>query len=49
LGHGGAAPYIFCPGRGVVFVLVVGSFWRRRRLSAAALESSERHARASAE
>jgi len=48
-GHGGAGPEYFCAALGVVVVLVVGSIWRRRRLSAAALESSERHARASAE
>jgi len=28
---------------------VVGTIWRRRSLTAAALESSERHAKASAE
>jgi len=34
---------------GVVVVLLVGSIWRRRRMHAAALESSERHAKVSAE
>ena len=48
-GHGGAGAEYFCAALGVVVVLVVGSIWRRRRLTAAALESSERHARVSAE
>ncbi|MBR1328094.1 TerC family protein [Bradyrhizobium ottawaense] len=48
-GHGGAGGEYFCAVLGVVVVLVVGTIWRRRKLTAAALESSERHARASAE
>ncbi|MBR0927309.1 TerC family protein [Bradyrhizobium diazoefficiens] len=48
-GHGGAGGEYFCAALGVVVVLVVGTIWRRRKLTAAALESSERHARASAE
>ena len=48
-GHGGAGGEYFCAALGVVIVLVVGTIWRRRSLTAAALESSERHARASAE
>ena len=48
-GHGGAGAEYFCAALGVVVVLAVGSIWRRRKLTAAALESSERHARASAE
>jgi YjbE family integral membrane protein len=48
-GHGGAGGEYFCAALGVVVVLVVGSIWRRRKLTAAALESSERHAGASAE
>ena len=48
-GHGGAGGEYFCAALGVLVVLVVGSIWRRRKLTAAALESSERHARASAE
>ncbi|QQO21537.1 TerC family protein [Bradyrhizobium diazoefficiens] len=48
-GHGGAGGEYFCAALGVVVVLVAGTIWRRRSLSAAALESSERHARASAE
>ncbi|WP_128925320.1 TerC family protein [Bradyrhizobium guangxiense] len=48
-GHGGAGGEYFCAALGVVVVLVVGTIWRRRSLTAAALESSERHARASAE
>jgi YjbE family integral membrane protein len=48
-GHGGAGAEYFCAALGVVVVLVVGSIWRRRSMTAAALESSERHARASAE
>lgn len=47
--HGGGGGEYFCAVLGVVVVLVVGSIWRRRSLSAAALESSERHAKASAE
>ncbi len=48
-GHGGSGGEYFCAALGVVVVLVVGTVWRRRKLSAAAVESSERHARASAE
>jgi len=48
-GHGGSGGEYFCAALGVVVVLVVGTIWRRRKLTAAALESSERHARASAE
>ncbi|MGL9618061.1 TerC family protein [Bradyrhizobium sp. U531] len=48
-GHGGSGGEYFCAALGVVVVLMVGTIWRRRKLSAAALESSERHARASAE
>jgi predicted tellurium resistance membrane protein TerC len=48
-GHGGAGGEYFCAALGVLVVLVVGTIWRRRKLMAAALESSERHARASAE
>jgi YjbE family integral membrane protein len=48
-GHGGAGGEYFCAALGVVVVLVVGSIWRRRKLNSAALASSERHARASAE
>ncbi|GMO18377.1 MULTISPECIES: TerC family protein [unclassified Bradyrhizobium] len=48
-GHGGAGGEYFCAALGVVVVLVVGTIWRRRKLTSAALESSERHARASAE
>ena len=48
-GHGGAGGEYFCAALGVVVVLVVGSIWRRRKLTSAALQSSERHARASAE
>lgn len=47
--HGGAGGEYFCAALGVVVVLVVGSIWRRRSLGQAALESSERHAKASAE
>ncbi|MBR0735561.1 TerC family protein [Bradyrhizobium liaoningense] len=48
-GHGGTGGEYLCAALGVVVVLVVGSIWRRRSLTAAALESSERHAKASAE
>jgi len=44
--HGGAGAEYLCAGLGVIVVLVVGSVWRRRRLDAAALEASERHAKA---
>jgi YjbE family integral membrane protein len=47
--HGGGGGEYFCAVLGVVVVLVVGSIWRRRSLSNAALESSERHAKVSAE
>jgi len=47
--HGGGGGEYLCAALGVVVVLVVGSIWRRRSMSAAALESSERHAKASAE
>lgn len=47
--HGGAGGEYLCAALGVVVVLVVGTIWRWRSLSAAALESSERHAKASAE
>lgn len=48
-GHGGAGGEYFCAALGVVIVLVAGTIWRRRSFSAAALESSERHARVSVE
>ncbi|MBR0713772.1 TerC family protein [Bradyrhizobium liaoningense] len=48
-GHGGAGAEYFCAALGVIVVLVVGYIWRRRSLSLAALEASERHAKASAE
>jgi YjbE family integral membrane protein len=47
--HGGGGGEYLCAALGVVVVLVVGSIWRRRSLSQAALETSERHAKASAE
>jgi YjbE family integral membrane protein len=47
--HGGGGGEYLCAALGVVVVLVVGFIWRRRSMSAAALESSERHAKASAE
>ncbi|MFK4507992.1 TerC family protein [Bradyrhizobium daqingense] len=47
--HGGAGGEYFCAVLGILTVLIVGSIWRRRSLTAAALESSERHAKASAE
>ncbi|MGY4595045.1 hypothetical protein ACVWXL_002791 [Bradyrhizobium sp. GM22.5] len=47
--HGGGGGEYLCAALGVVVVLVVGSIWRRRSMSAAALESSERHVKASAE
>ena len=47
--HGGAGGEYLCAALGVVVVLVVGYIWRRRSLHAAALETSERHAKASAE
>lgn len=48
-GHGGGGGEYFCAVLGVAVVLTVGSIWRRRSLMQAALASSERHARASAE
>ncbi|MGX1171153.1 YjbE family integral membrane protein [Bradyrhizobium sp. USDA 372] len=48
-GHGGAGPEFLCAALGVLVVLVVGTIWRRRRLTAVALASSEQHAKASAE
>ena len=48
-GHGGGGGEYLCALLGVAVVLTVGSVWRRRRLMQAALVSSERHARASAE
>jgi YjbE family integral membrane protein len=48
-GHGGAGGEYLCAALGVIVVLVVGYVWRRRSLSAAALDASERHAKASAE
>ncbi len=47
--HAGPAAEYLCAALGVVVVLVVGTIWRRRSMSQAALESSERHAKASAE
>jgi YjbE family integral membrane protein len=47
--HGGAGAEYLCAALGIILVLVVGSIWRRRSLNAAALESSERAAKASAE
>jgi len=47
--HDGAGAEYVCAMLGVVVVLLVGSIWRRRRMHAAALESSERHAKVSAE
>jgi YjbE family integral membrane protein len=47
--HGGAGGEYFCAALGVVVVLVAGSIWRRRSMHAAALEASERHAKATAE
>lgn len=47
--HGGEGGELLCAALGVVVVLVVGTIWRRRSISKAALESSERHANASAE
>jgi hypothetical protein len=48
-GHGGAGAEYFCAALGVLVVLVAGTIWRRRSLTQAALESSEQHAKASAE
>jgi YjbE family integral membrane protein len=47
--NGGSGGEFFCALLGVVIVLLVGYVWRRRSLQYAALESSERHAKASAE
>jgi YjbE family integral membrane protein len=47
--HGGAGGEYLCAALGVMVVLVVGYIWRRRSLHVAALESSKRHARVSAE
>lgn len=47
--HGGGGGEYLCAALGVVVVLVAGTIWRRRSLGAAALESSEQHAKASAE
>ncbi|WP_375309374.1 TerC family protein [Bradyrhizobium sp. A5] len=47
--HAGPAAEYLCAALGVLVVLVVGTIWRRRSMSQAALESSERHAKASAE
>lgn len=47
--HAGPAAEYLCAALGVIVVLVVGYIWRRRSLSQAALEASERHAKASAE
>jgi YjbE family integral membrane protein len=47
--HGGAGGEYLCAALGVLVVLVVGYIWRKRSLSLAALEASERHARVSAE
>lgn len=47
--HGGGGGEYLCAALGVVVVLVVGTIWRQRSLSHAALETSERHAKASAE
>ena len=47
--HGGGGGEYLGAALGVILVLVVGSIWRRRSLSLAALEASERHAKVSAE
>jgi len=47
--HGGGGGEYLCAILGVLVVVVVGSIWRRRSLGHAALEASERHAKASAE
>jgi YjbE family integral membrane protein len=47
--HGGGGGEYLCAILGVVVVLVAGTIWRRRSLSHAALEASERHAKVSAE
>ncbi|MGY3036466.1 YjbE family integral membrane protein [Bradyrhizobium sp. USDA 4354] len=48
-GHGGGGGEYLCAVLGVAVVLAVGSIWRRRSLIQAALESSESHAKVSAE
>jgi YjbE family integral membrane protein len=45
-GHAGPAAEYLCAALGVVAVLVVGYIWRRRSLTAAALQASDRHANA---
>ncbi|MDA9422077.1 MULTISPECIES: TerC family protein [Bradyrhizobium] len=47
-GHGGGGGEYLCAVLGVAVVLLVGSIWRRRSMTQAALESSEHHAKASA-
>jgi YjbE family integral membrane protein len=47
--HGGAAGEYLCAALGVIVVLVGGYVWRRRSLHFAALDESERQAKASAE
>jgi YjbE family integral membrane protein len=47
--HGGAGGEYLCAALGVIVVLLVGYIWRKRSLSLAALEASERHAKVSAE
>ncbi|WP_158668272.1 TerC family protein [Bradyrhizobium guangdongense] len=47
-GHGGGGGEYLCAVLGVAVVLAVGSIWRRRSMTQAALESSEHHAKASA-
>ena len=47
--HGGAGGEYLCAALGVIVVLLVGYVWRKRSLSLAALEASERHAKVSAE
>ncbi|MDE2378867.1 TerC family protein [Bradyrhizobium sp.] len=47
--HAGPAAEYLLAAIGVIVVLVVGYVWRRRSLQSAALEASERHAKASAE
>jgi YjbE family integral membrane protein len=44
--HGGDGGEYLCAALGVVIVLIAGAIWRRRSLSHAALEASERHAKA---
>ena len=47
--HGGAGGENLCAALGVVVVIVVGYIWRWRSMNQAALEASERHAKASAD